>query len=336
MEWTEEALERVVVATAFSGVVRIDGGDGSPFTKAYGSAHRGHQIPNTVDTRFGIASGTKSLTALAVMSLVEEGRLSLATPARAVLGEDLPLIDDDVTVEHLLGHRSGIGDYFDEESHPDINAYAMNAPVHELAATEQYLQVLDGYPTKFKPGERFSYCNSGYVVLALIAERVSGTPFCDLVRLRVTQPAGMQDTEFLRSDEPDGRVALGYLGIEGLRTNIFHLPVRGSGDGGIYSTVDDISTFWEALFAHHIVSAETLAAMVRPRSDMPEVSMRYGLGFWLTPTGDGVILEGFDAGVRFRSVHDPGRSITNTMISNGSEGAWPLTLDPDRPVLSWE
>ena len=73
--------------------------------KAYGMADRGHGIPNTVDTRFAIASGTKGLTALAVMSLVEDGTLELATPARSLLGDDLPLIDDDVTVEHLLAHR---------------------------------------------------------------------------------------------------------------------------------------------------------------------------------------------------------------------------------------
>ena len=77
----------------------------------------------------------------------------------------------------------------------------MPVPVHELATTEQYLAALDGHPTKFAPGERFAYCNGGYVVLALIAERATGVPFHDLVRRRVCEPAGMLDTAFLRSDE---------------------------------------------------------------------------------------------------------------------------------------
>lgn len=79
--------------------------------KAFGLADRAHEIANTVDTVFAIASGTKGFTALTVMSLVQDGALSLSTTARSVLGGDLPLIDDAVTVEHLLAHRSGIGDY---------------------------------------------------------------------------------------------------------------------------------------------------------------------------------------------------------------------------------
>ena len=116
--------------------------------------------------------------------------LELDTTARSVLGDDLPLIDDAVTVEHLLAHRSGIGDYLDEDDEPDVKDYLMPVPVHELATTEQYLAVLDGHPTKFAPGERFAYCNGGYVVLALIAERASGVPFHDLVQQRVCAPAG--------------------------------------------------------------------------------------------------------------------------------------------------
>ena len=117
--------------------------------------------------------------------------------------------------------------------------------MHELATTEQFLAVLDGHPTAFPPGERFAYCNGGYVVLALIAERASGVPFHELVRRRVCEPAGMRDTEFLRSDELPGRAALGYLTVDGSRTNVFHLPVRGSGDGGIYSTAADVSCVLE-------------------------------------------------------------------------------------------
>ena len=91
----------------------------------------------------------------------------------------------------------------------------MPVPVHELSTTEQYVAALEGNHTKFVPDERFEYCNGGYVVLALIAERTSGVPFHELVRQRVCEPAGMHDTEFLRSDELPGRAALGYLAIDG-------------------------------------------------------------------------------------------------------------------------
>ncbi len=327
-----DAVDSLAGAEGFSGVVRVDRGDETELARAYGLAHRGHEIANTVDAQFAIASGTKGLTALAVVRLIEDGSLALSTTARSVLGEDLALIGDDVTIEHLLSHRSGIGDYLDEDADLDLTDYLMPVPVHQLAATEQYLAVLDGHPTKFAPDDRFSYSNGGYVVLALIAERTSGVPFHELVRRRVCEPAGMHDTRFLRSDELPGRAALGYLTLDGAaRTNVLHLPVLGSGDGGIYSTAADISSLWKALFAGRIVSPGWVAEMVRPRSDVARESRRYGLGFWLHGSSSAVMLEGCDAGVSFRSVHDPGPGITSTVISNTSAGAWPIArlLDVD-------
>jgi CubicO group peptidase (beta-lactamase class C family) len=318
------SADRVATETGFSGVVRVDLDREIEFAKAYGLAHRGYRVPNTVDTRFGLASGGKGLTALTVVSLIADGALRLDTPARTVLADDLPLIGDDVTIEHLLAHRSGIGDYLDEEAGLPITAYVMPVPVHELATSEQYLRVLDGHPAVFPAGERFRYCNGGYVVLALIAERVSGTPFADLVVRRVCEPAGMAETRFLRSDEPTGDAALGYLDPDGLRTNVFHLPVLGSGDGGVYSTAADVHALWAAVFDGRIVPHEWVAEMVRPRSQSPSSGKRYGLGFWLDESGDVVLLEGYDAGASFRSVHDPGGRFTYTVISNTSDGAWPV------------
>jgi CubicO group peptidase (beta-lactamase class C family) len=319
-----QAVDSIAADSGFSGAVRVDRGNEVVLAAAYGLAHRGYEVPNTVDTQFAIASGTKGLTALAVVSLIEEGSLDLSTTARSALGEDLPLIRDDVTIEHLISHRSGIGDYFDEGADLDLADY-LPVPVYELATTEQYLAVLDGHETKFEPDERFAYCNGGYVVLALIAERTSGVPFHDLVRQRVCEPAGMHDTEFLRSDELPGRAAVGYLTVDGAtRTNVFHLPVRGSGDGGIYSTVADISSFWRAFFGGRIVPADWVTEMVRGRSVDPRTAERYGLGFWLHESSDVVTLEGCDAGVSFRSVHDPSRCITYTVISNTTDGAWPI------------
>jgi CubicO group peptidase (beta-lactamase class C family) len=200
----------------------------------------------------------------------------------------------------------------------------MPVPVHELATTDDYLQILDGHPTKFAPGERFCYCNSGYVILALVAERVSGRAFHELVDELVCRPAGMVDTAFLRSDSLPGRAALGYLDDDGLRTNVFHLPVRGNGDGGIYTTAADVHAFWDALMAGRIVSRDTVAEMTRPRSDAVD-GLRYGLGFWLDTDADTVSIHGFDAGVGFVSVHDPTRRVTFSVLSNKQRVAWPCS-----------
>jgi CubicO group peptidase (beta-lactamase class C family) len=140
-----DAVDAIADESEFAGVVTVDRGDETWFAKAYGYAHRAYRIPNTVDTRFAIASGSKGLTALTVVSLIERDALRLSTTARSVLGRDLPLISDDVTVEHLLAHRSGIGDYLDEEAELDIADYVLTVPAQALATTEQFLAVLDGH-----------------------------------------------------------------------------------------------------------------------------------------------------------------------------------------------
>jgi CubicO group peptidase (beta-lactamase class C family) len=313
-----DELDALARETGFSGVVRVERDGRVEVEAAYGLGNRAVEIANTVDTRFGIASGSKGFTAVTVMSLVEEGSLELSTTARSLLGDDLPLIRTDVTVEHLLSHTSGIGDYLDEDEDMDLGAYLMPVPVQELATTEQFLAVLDGHKTKFPPGQGFSYSNGGYVVLALLAERATGSSFHDLVLERVCEPAGMSDTAFLRSDELPARTALGYLEVDGTwRTNVFHLPVRGNGDGGIYTTVADMSSFWRAFFDGALVSTESVSAMVKPHSD------EYGLGFWLDPERGHVRLVGSDAGVSFYSVRTSDGTVF-TVISNTTEGAWPI------------
>ena len=256
---------------------------------------RAHGIPNTATTRFGIASGTKGFTALAIMSLVGEGALALDTPVRSVLGDALELIDPQVTVEHLLAH------------------------------------------TSVEAGTRFEYCNGGFVVLALMAETVSAKGFHALAAERVFTPAGMASTGFPRSDELPGSAAFGYLPTEsGLRTNQLHVPVRGSGDGGAYSTLGDFAAFWPALvrgedrFAGPSSTRWCARTTTRPSSPCVTASGSGSVSTENTP-----MLEGYDVGVSFRSVYDPPSGFAYTVISNTSAGAWPLVelLDDLLPGL---
>jgi CubicO group peptidase (beta-lactamase class C family) len=257
------------------------------------------------------------------MSLVERGELSLATPARALLGADLPLVDGDVTIEHLLAHRSGIGDYLDESATASVDAHVMTRPVHELDCTEAYLPMLDGHPQMSAPGSVFAYNNGGFVLLALLAERAAGQRFETLVDELVCAPAGLVSTGFVRADALPTGVATGYLDADGFRTNSLHLPVVGSGDGGLVGTVADLRRFWSALFAGRIVSTETVARMTTPHSVVGE-RHHYGLGFWLPGDAGAVELEGYDAGVSCRTTHHPATGATTTVISNTSDGAWPV------------
>lgn len=319
-----DALEAAIAAESFSGVLTIDVGAERTLERCVGFAHRAHRVPHAPTTRISAASGSKGFTALAVMRLIEDGVLGLHDTARKFLGADLPLVDDAVTVEHLLTHTSGIGDYLDEDAHGEIDDYVFSVPLHTLAETEGFLPALDGFPQKSAPGERFAYCNGGYVILALIAERASGRSFHELVETEVSDRAGLTGSAFLRSDDLPADAALGYLDDTGDRTNVLHLPVRGNGDGGMYFTADDLHRFWNALLDGRIVSPDTLAEMTRPRFDVPGEHKRYGMGFWLGRRSSSLILEGYDAGASFRSTHVPETRTTVTVLGNTSEGAWPV------------
>ena len=312
-------LDALAARTGFSGVVRVDR-SGEVLERAYGLADRAHGVPMTPDTRIAVASGAKSFTALTVLRLVERGDLSLGTPARALLGRDLPLVDDAVTVEQLLSHRSGIGDYFDEDVLESYDAHALPVPVHTLDTAESYLAVLDGFPQVSAPGTRFAYNNGAYCVLAIVAERAAREPFHDLVRGLVIEPDGLARTAYLRSDELTGDAALGYVEPTGLRTNVLHQPVVGGGDGGIFTTAADLHRLWTALADGQVVTESTLRDAWRPRSRLGD-QKGYGLGFWTRDRA--VEMHGGDVGASFRSAHVPGGD-TWSVLSNVTGGGWPM------------
>ncbi|HET6784242.1 MAG TPA: serine hydrolase domain-containing protein, partial [Pseudoxanthomonas sp.] len=159
--------------------------DGVPLLrKSYGLADREARIAATPATNYRLASVTKQFTAAAIMLLVEEGRLSLDDGVRRWL-PSLPAGSDSITVRHLLTHSSGLIDY--EDVMPaDFIGQLHDADVLRLLEAQN--------ETYFPPGTGYRYSNSGYALLALIVERVSGQAFADFLRLRVFQPLGMAHT----------------------------------------------------------------------------------------------------------------------------------------------
>ncbi|QCU77577.1 class A beta-lactamase-related serine hydrolase [Citricoccus sp. SGAir0253] len=317
-------LDESARANTFSGAISIDEDGQAVMCRGYGWAERVLRVPNTAQTRFAVGSVSKAFTALAVMSLIEDGTLSLASRVRPMLGRDLPDVHADVTLEHLLAHTSGIGDYRDEVPGADATDYVLTEPTHTLAETAGFLPLLDGRAQVDPPGTRFAVNHAAYLVLALAAERASGTPFHDLVADRVLAPAGLAGTGYPRLDELPAGTATGYLRNDSVRTNVLHLPVRGNGDGGAHTTVGDLSRFWRALADGRIVSAAAVERMVRPRHADVERGLHSGLGFWLDADGPGWILEGAGPGVSVRTRFDPVTRTTVTVVGNSSDAAWPV------------
>ena len=171
-------------------------------------------------------------------------------------------------------------------------------------------------------------------MLALLVERVGGASRSTswsvggCANLRASGPRS-----FLRSDELPANAATGYLSNDSDRTNVLHLPVRGSGDGGVFTTIADVSALWTAFLDGRIVSQARVAEMLRPRRGASGDSLEYGLGFWLHPTTRRLELHGYDAGVSFRSVHDQGSRLTWTVVSNSTEGSFPIETVLERLEL---
>jgi CubicO group peptidase (beta-lactamase class C family) len=339
-----QRLDRVIAETEFSGVVRVSCGERVLYVRAAGFAERAHAVPNTLATQFAIASGTKGLTALAAVSLVADGALALDAELRSLLaGSTLealgPGIDGRVSVRQLLAHTSGIGDYLDESVISDIEEPVLEVPVHRLQSPADFLPLLRGRAPKFSPGAGFAYCNSGYVLLALVLEAVSRQSYHTLVQERVCAAAGLQQTAFLRLDELPGSAAIGYLPRRNWRTNHLHLPVCGGGDGGAYSTAGDLARLWSALFARRIVPPALLAEMLRPQAASApgqRATAAYGLGFWLSRERGTVFLEGCDPGISFRSSFDPATGLLCSVLSNTTSGAWPVVRELEASPLSPE
>lgn len=314
-------LDAVAESANFSGVVRfIPGPTAEPVELARGYADRNRQIANQLSTRFGSASATKGLTAVTVVALIESGVLAFDTPVHSILGSELPHIDAGVTIAHLLEHRSGVGDYLNEEELGDIDDYALEVSMHTLTSPMAYLALMNANGQVSSPGERFVYNNSGYVLLSMVIEKLT-TSFHDAVVTRVLRRCGMNRSGFFRSDDLPADTALGYL--EDGRTNIFHLPVIGAGDGGIYLCANDVSRFWAGLMNGDIVSRERVKHLTSVVSEGHR-DRSYGRGFWLTPDGSVAWLEGMDAGVSFKSAYHLDSGAHYVVLSNTSRGAWPL------------
>ena len=186
------------------------------------------------------------------------------------------------------------------------------------------MKLLADMPMQAAPGAEFRYNNAGYVLLARIAEQLTEMSIVDLLDRYVFERAGMHRSSVLRTDELPGDAAIGYLQRSGLRTNVHHVPQRGLGDGGLYTTTADVSRLWQALRSGTLLGPTTFGEMTTPHGHTPG-GTPYGMGLWPSPYNDSIEFEGYDSGISFRSVHQPSRDVTWTVLSNWTDGAWSIT-----------
>ena len=329
-----EILDTSIERNAFSGVVSIRVQDQVLYQRAAGYSDRSNRIANSLETRFGIASGTKFLTALAIGRLIAARKLSLSTKLHECIDLNFPQYSPEITIGHLLTHTSGVPDYFDEEKVEDFDQFFVGKPWYELKGPRDYLAVFPNEPMKFAPGTRFSYSNGGFILLGVVIEEVTGMPYQQYVEQEIFQAIGMKRSGFFAFDRLPEQTALGYIEDKAgnWRTNIYNLPIIGASDGGAYTTADDLSTLWKAFWSNQIIPHDLVSLYATPhvKAETEGETTYYGHGLWINTKTMGqpeVYIVGGDAGVSFRSSVQRASGLQVTVLSNTSNGAWSVLRD---------
>ncbi|HIE1097643.1 MULTISPECIES: serine hydrolase domain-containing protein [Stenotrophomonas] len=242
--------------------------------KAYGQRDVARRLAVRTDTPFEIGSITKQFTAAAVVQLQEAGRLSLDDPLARYL-PDAPHAHE-VTLRQLLSHTSGLHDYFDGPEHE------VDALVTQPIAFDRLLARISDRPLDFEPGSRWSYSNTGYMLLGRVIEVVSGERYADYLRRHLLQPLGMRHTFTLADTGRLGGMAVGYRHEAGVlrRSPYFHPDWSGAA-GFLVSTLDDLARWDRGLSEGRVVSQAGYREMITPVHTGEGGSADYGLGLFV-------------------------------------------------------
>jgi D-alanyl-D-alanine carboxypeptidase len=253
------------------------------FRRAYGQADRKSRVPNTLRTRFRIGSMNKMFTAVAILQLVEAGKVKL----NARLGAYLPdypnrEVATKVTIHQLLTHTGATGDIFG----PDFDEHRK-----ELRTLDDYVKLYGKRELEYEPGSFWTYSNYGFILLGVVIERVSGQSYYDYVQDHVYARAGMIRSGSLPETRAVPDRSIGYTKRPGTTTwapNTDTLPYRGTSAGGGYSTVGDLARFANALVRHKLLGPDATRRLLAGKTEpVPEVGGRYAYGFFDTRRASG-------------------------------------------------
>ena len=318
-------LETNTEKDIFSGVVLVAREGKSIFKKAYGMADRERNISNQVNTRFCIGSMNKMFTAVAIAQLVEQGRLSYDDLIGKYLGAEwiLSEVGEKVKISHLLSHTSGIAEYLTDEF------FISSADIYRTL--EDYKPIVKEKSLTFKPGTRWEYCNTGFILLGAIIEEVTDKDYSDYIKEHIYDPAEMDNTIVFDPNKTLPNLAMGYEKVqeEGKafwRKTAFAGNINGQPSGGGFSTVDDLLKFAEALRSDLLISRESKELLMSAKPGLS--SSEYGYGFIISSdskfgrvVGHGGANYGVSA--NFRMFVDTG--YTMIILSNFTEASLPVS-----------
>lgn len=260
----EDYMEGYAERGSFNGALLVAKDNQVLLQKALGYASLEHNVKNTIKTKFRIGSITKGFTAMAILLLCEKGLLRLEDPIQLYL-EDVGY-EDIVTIHHLLTHTSGIPNFTNQ---PDYWTTTMRLPT----TLQQTLQSISRLPLDFSPGTRYQYSNSGYILLTAIIEKVSSSSYASFLREHIWLPLGMLDTGCEENRAVIKGLATGYtVWEEYIHTEYIDMTIP-RGAYGMYSTVEDLWKWDQALYTEQLISAEWLSKMFASHAN------HYGYGW---------------------------------------------------------
>lgn len=312
----------------FSGCISVVKNGEIFFQKSYGYADLPNKISNELDTKFATASAGKAFVAVGILQLIESGKLSFEDKIGELLDFDLKAIDKSITVKQLLCHTSGIPDYFDESIMSEYEELWRDYPNYKIRKSSDLIPLFIDKPMMYPAGEKFQYNNTGFVVLGLIIEKLTGKLFDQYLNEKVFKPSGMLDTGYYELDRLPAKCANSYIYDKQRKeyyTNIYSVDVKGTGAGGAFTSVLDIDKFWSSLFEGKLISHRMLEQMLKVQSQSK--SQFYGLGLWLDKTKDNSYtphFEGCDPGVSFISSYDNFNNVSITAVSNFGCNVWKI------------
>ena len=245
-----------VKARRFSGSVLAARDGAVLFRKGYGMANVEHDVPNTPKTKFRLGSITKQFTAMAIMILQEQGKLSVQDPISQHVS-DSPEAWQGITIRHLLTHTSGIPDF---TRFPDYGRRTvLPSPV------AQTILRFKNRPLQFAPGAKHSYCNGGYIVLGHIIEKASGKKYREFVQESIFEPLGMKNSGYDLTTRILKHRASGYAFWAGNMVNARYIDMSiPHAAGALYSTVDDLHLWDRALDSEKLITKKSLDEMFTP------------------------------------------------------------------------
>jgi CubicO group peptidase (beta-lactamase class C family) len=261
-----DAILRKAVAPGQPGLAVLVKRDGNVlFEKGYGVRRIKGREPDAPDTDFRLASVTKQFTATAVMLLVRDGKLRYDSTLTEIFPE-FPAYGKAITIRHLLTHTSGLPDYEDLMEKEEKSTGKGWSPAHQIQ-DEEVLALLEKESRgKFSPGASWAYSNSGYVVLGLIVAKASGVPYAEFLERRIFAPANMRNTlAYQKGKNEIPHRAFGHSLEHGKLVLTDQSSTSATlGDGGIYSNLEDLSKWDDALENHMLLSAADMQAALTP------------------------------------------------------------------------